>query len=125
MSDLSLVEASERVDRVAFNPMVEYTEHVVEVGVYPCPHCRTEIQFNTGSLRQFERSRGLALGLEWHQRCEAIRPIGAWEWAMDFRCAGCSRPVRIVYGHDGEYAMGAWKYRLHSVIEERSSEGAG
>jgi hypothetical protein len=120
MSGLTVVDASQRLDRVAFNPAVEHTNHVVEVGVYACPHCRTEIQFNTGTLRQFERSKGLALGLEWHQRCESFRPIGPWEWSIDFRCRGCTRQVRIVYGHDGEYAMGAWKYRLLNVIEEHS-----
>lgn len=118
MRDLRVIDAAERVDRVAFDPMVEYTDHVVEVGAYTCSHCRTEVQFSTGSLRQFEASGGLALGAEWHRRCQAIRPIGAWEWSMDFQCAGCKRPVRVVYGHDGEYAMGAWRYRLHSVIEE-------
>jgi hypothetical protein len=124
MSSLTVVGASQRFDRVAFNPAVEHTDHVVEVGAYRCPHCETEIQFTTGTLRQFERSKGLALGLEWHQRCESIRPIGPWEWSVDFRCRGCTRHVRIVYGHDGEYAMGAWKYRLLDVIEEHSDTRA-
>jgi hypothetical protein len=125
MSDLKIVPADERVGRVTFNPMTEYTDHSVEVGVYPCPHCHTEIQFNTGALRQFERSNGLALGPEWNERCEALRPTGAWEWSADFRCGGCKRRVRMVYGHDGEYAMGAWKYRLLNFIEEQSDVGAG
>jgi hypothetical protein len=125
MSDLKMVAPQERADRVAFNPMTEYTDHVVEVGVYSCPHCHTEIRFSTGTLRQFERAKGLALGPEWHQRCEALRPVGAWEWTIDFRCSGCSRLVRIVYGHDGEYAMGACKYRLLNIIEEQRDPRAG
>lgn len=124
MSDLKMMAPQERVNRVAFNPMTEYTDHVVEVGVYRCPHCHAETQFNTGTLRQFEQVKGLALGHEWHQRCEALRPIGVWEWTMDFRCSGCSRSVRIVYGHDGEYAMGAWKYRLLGIIEEQGDARA-
>jgi hypothetical protein len=114
---LVVVDARERLDRVTFNPQVEYTDHIVEVGVYSCPHCQTEVQFNTGTLRQFERATVSPLGPEWGSRCEAVRPLGPWEWAMDFACRGCSRPVRIIYGHDGEYAMGAWKYRVLSVIE--------
>jgi len=118
MSHLKMVIPGERVDRVAFNPMTEHTDHAVEVGAYLCPHCHTEIEFNTGTLRQFERAKGHALGPDWHQRCEALRPTGAWEWSIDFRCADCNRRVRIIYGHDGEYAMGAWKYRLLDIIEE-------
>jgi hypothetical protein len=125
MSDLTLVEAGDRVDRIAFDPSVEFTDHVIEVGVYACPRCRTEIQFNMGTLRHFERTNGLALGLEWHQRCEAIRPTGAWEWAMDFRCTACGASVRIVYAHDGEYSMGAYKYRVLNIIEERGGDRAG
>jgi hypothetical protein len=122
MRDLKMVPATKRVDRVAFNPMTEYTDSSVEVGVYRCPSCHAEIQFHTGTLRQFERSKGLALGPEWHQRCEALRPTGGWEWSIDFRCRGCNRRVRIVYGHDGEFAMGAYKYRLLDVIEERIAD---
>jgi hypothetical protein len=125
MSDLKMVPAGERVGRVTFNPMTELTDHSVEVGVYACPRCHTEIQLNTGTLRQFEGAKGLALGPEWHRRCEVLRPTGAWEWSIDFRCRGCDRCVRIVYGHDGEFAMGAYTYRLLDVIEESGRDGAG
>jgi len=99
MSDLSLsvVNAAERLDRVAFNPMVEWTDHVVEVGVYACPHCQMAIRINIGTLRQFERGRVSPLGSDWYRRCDAVRPIGTLEWATDFRCARCRGSVRIVY----------------------------
>jgi len=123
MTDDSLVvvEAEERLDRVAFNPLVEWTDHMIEVGGYTCPHCRTETVFNTGTLRQFERQEVSPLGSDWHRRCEAVRPVGTWEWAMDFRCRGCDRAVRMIYSHDGEYAMSAYKYRVLHIIEESAA----
>jgi hypothetical protein len=124
MSDLKMESAEERVSRMTFNPMTECTNHSIDVGVYLCPRCRTEIQFNTGTLRHFEQSKGLALGPEWHERCEALRPTGDWEWSTDFRCGGCKSRIRMVYGHDGEYAMGAWKYRLLNFVEEQGDHNA-
>jgi hypothetical protein len=75
-------------------------------------------QFNTATLKTFEKLRGCALGDEWNRKCEEIRPLVAWEWAFDFRGRGCAAPVRIVYAHDGEYAMGSWKYRLADIVEK-------
>ena len=118
MADISVVKAVRRLDRVAFNPATEYTDHAFEVGVYTCPHCKTLREFHTGTLQQFERAKGLELGPEWNARCEIVRPLGAWEWAMDFRCQGCGRAVRLVYGHDGEYAMSSWKYRALEILED-------
>jgi hypothetical protein len=115
---LRVTPADTRFDRVTFNPEVEWTDHVVDVGTYVCPWCSKAIQFNTGTLRQFEGATASPLGTDWATRCERVRPIGPWEWAADFRCAGCDSAVRIVYGHDGEYAMGSWKYRIHDIVEE-------
>ncbi len=116
---LRIVPASERVDRVSFNPKAEWTEHVIHVGAYSCSQCETEFEFNTNTLERFELANGLQLGEEWKRRCEKIRPIGPWEWAVDFRCRGCKTAVRIIYGHDGEFAMGSYRYRLLEVLEER------
>src|SRR5215471_10106730 len=115
---LKVTAAERRLDRVTFNPMSEASEHVVEVGTYVCPWCSTSIQLSTRTFRQFEQAKASPLGSEWAHRCERARPLGPWEWAADFRCAGCNSAVRIIYGHDGEYAMGVWKYRVHHVVEE-------
>jgi hypothetical protein len=122
--DLRVTAAEGRIDRLTFNPEVEWSAHVVEVATYVCPWCSTSIQFNTGTLRQFERAKISPLGPDWARRCELVRPVAPWEWAADFRCAGCQSAVRIVYGPDGEYSMGAWKYRVHDIVEELSA-GAG
>ena len=115
---LVVERAETRVDRVTFNPRTESDDHVVEVGTYVCPACSTPLQFNTGTLRQFETVRTSPLGDEWVRRCDRARPLGPWEWAADFRCRGCNRAVRMVYGHDGEVAMGTPKYRVLHFIEE-------
>jgi hypothetical protein len=125
---LSIVSAEDRVDRVCFNPQVEWTDHVIHVGAYTCPRCATEFEFNTGTLRHFERSERSPLGPDWERQCLAARPLGPWEWALDFRCRGCDAPVRLVYAHDGEYAMGAWKYRVLQAlegVEEEQPRNAG
>ncbi len=114
---LKLIPAEERVDRISFNPLVEWTEHVIHVGVYRCPKCKNEVEFNTGYLREFENMKESPLGSAWAKECEELRPIGAWEWAMDFKCSMCGSPVRIIYGHDGEVSMGTWKYKIIDVIE--------
>jgi hypothetical protein len=120
-SELLLAPAEKRVDRVTFNPRTEWHDHRIEVGTYVCPACETTIQFNTGTLRQFETARTSPLGDEWARRCNSVRPLGAYEFAADFRCGGCPRAVRMVYGHDGEVAMGTPKYRVLHFIEEREA----
>jgi hypothetical protein len=115
---LRVTPAEARLDRVSFNPKTESSDHVIEVGTYVCPWCSKSIQLNTGTLRQFQEAKVSPLGAEWADRCERVRPIGPWEWAADFRCAGCDAAVRIIYGHDGEFAMGARKYRVRHVVEE-------
>jgi hypothetical protein len=115
--DLRSVPAGERVDRIRFSGLVEVTDRRIDVGTYRCAHCGTEAEFNTGTLRRGENVRVSPLGDEWQRRCEELRPVGAWEWALDFRCNGCRCPVRIVYAHDGEFSMGSWKHRLLEVLE--------
>ena len=109
--------ADERVDRLLFSGRAELQEHAIDVATYQCPHCSAGAEFNTGTLRKAERYRGSPLGAEWHELCEAIRALGAWEWALDFRCSKCGCPVRIVFAADGEFAMGAHNHRLLEVIE--------
>jgi hypothetical protein len=46
-----------------------------------------------------------------------VRARGPWEWAFDFVCRGCGRKRRILYAHDGEWAMGAHSYRIIAVLE--------
>ena len=109
---LRVVPANHRVDRIQFNPKVEYTDHIIHIGAYTCPKCKKQTEFNTGHLRRFENVKESPLGSTWSQRCEVARPLGAWEWAMDFKCPNCKSSVRIIYRHDGEFAMGAWMYRV-------------
>lgn len=116
--ELSIVEAGARLDLVCFNPMVEWLDHVIHVGAYTCPRCTTEFEINTSTLRQFELSNHSALGPDWERRCLAARPLGAWEWAFDFRCRGCGARVRLIYIPDREIAMGVCKYRVLLVLEE-------
>lgn len=115
--ELRLVAADQRVDRIRFSGLVEATDHIIHVGTYRCAHCGTAAEFNTGTLRRGENVGISPLGRDWQRRCEVLRPIGAWEWPLDFRCNGCHCPVRIVYGHDGEFSMGAWNHRLLEVLE--------
>jgi len=86
-------EPDSRVDRTKFNPEARWLDHAIHVGSYACPHCRVETEFSTATLQGFEALRGLALGEEWNRSCEELRPLGAWEWAFDFRCRGCEAPV--------------------------------
>jgi hypothetical protein len=117
-SQLLVSSAEQRVDRVLFSGRAEADEHKVHVGTYTCPHCRAETEFNTGTLRKAEGFSGSPLGTVWHERCERARGLGPWQWALDFRCPGCSCPVRIVFQADVEFAMGAHTHRLVHVIEE-------
>jgi DNA-directed RNA polymerase subunit RPC12/RpoP len=116
VNQLVAVAASKRCDQLAFSELTE-ADHAVDVGVYACPHCKSRIQFSTTALRQFEAARGLALGPAWNERCQAFRPLEGAQYAMDFRCRGCDRPIRIVYEAvvDGKGAG----FRLLHVIEER------
>jgi DNA-directed RNA polymerase subunit RPC12/RpoP len=114
---LRLISPEEIVNRLHFNPLVEWTEHVIHVGAYRCPKCKKETEFNTGHLRAFEDLKESPLGPAWSKKCEELRPVGSWEWTMDFKCATCGFPVRIIYEHDGEISMGTWKYRLLAIIE--------
>lgn len=112
-----MVPAGERCDRIIFNPRVEHDDHVIHVGAYRCPHCSSEFEFNTRALRHGEtREPGAAEGT-WDAACRSVRPLAdAWEWFFDFHCPGCRAPVRIIYGHGGDYAMGAHMYELLAVL---------
>ena len=120
---LQVSPAEQRLDRVLFGGRDEYDEHVVHVAAYRCPHCGRETEFNSGTLRKAQQFDGSPLGSQWHSSCEAIRPLGDWEWALDFECPQCRCPVRIVFTLDEEFAMGAYKNRLVQVIEARTCCG--
>jgi hypothetical protein len=115
---LHVVPATDRVDRLQFSGLAEWNERVVHVGAYTCPSCGTEAEFNTGTLRKAEEKVESPLGTEWSARCNVERPLGAWEWALDFKCRGCNAPVRIIFAADGEYAMGSHNHVLVDVIEQ-------
>ena len=118
--NLHLVPAEQRVDRVRFSGGAEWSDHVVHVGAYKCPHCGAEVEFNTGSLRKAETFDGSPLGSDWHSQCQVVRPLGAWEWPLDFKCRGRNRPVRIVFAAGQEFSMGSHEHILVQVIEEGS-----
>ena len=121
LQNLRVVPADERFSRLVFNPKHEYTDHLIDVGAYRCPHCASESEFNTGTLRQHETDRARADLSTWGRACEATRALGAaWEWFFDLSCIGCGAPARVIYGHGGEFAMGCYKYQLLEVLETTS-----
>jgi len=116
--DLRVVSASERLDRIEFNPGSEWLAHAIQLGSYRCPHCGCLSELHTGTLRQHEHDRKHLDPSPWGQSCARLRPLAAaWEWFLDFSCMGCGAPVRLFYGHGGEYSMGSHKYRLLEVVE--------
>jgi hypothetical protein len=117
MSPIALVLPHERVDRTTFSGEAEYLEHRIHVGSYTCPECNTVQEFNTSTLRSWEAAQKSPFGPEWQAACDAVRARGSWEWAFDFSCRGCHRKRRIVYAHDGEWAMGEHRYRIAAVLE--------
>ncbi len=123
-SQLQISPAEERLDRLLFGGREEYDEHVVHVAAYRCAHCGRETEFNSGTLIKAQGFKGSPLGDQWHSSCEAVRPLGAWEWSLDFRCPQCSCPVRIIFAADEEFAMGAYKNRLLQVIEVKTCSRA-
>ena len=70
---LRLVDPRKRVDRVTFHPKAESTEHLIHVGVYRCPHCGTETEFHTGTLRQWAKRRVTPFGPAWEAACTKTR----------------------------------------------------
>ena len=114
---MTVVPPEQRVDPVCFDPKAESTDHVVHVGAYGCPRCGAEVEFNTVHLRRAAEWSRSPPGDDWDRDCRVARPLLAWGWGLDFGCPGCSSPVRLVYGHDGEFQMGSCKYRVLAVIE--------
>lgn len=117
MLPVALVAPDQRVDRIVFSRQAEYLEHRIHLGSYTCPECNTALEFNTSTLESWEAAVQSPLGPEWQAACDTVRARGGWEWAFDFTCRGCDRRRRIIYAHDGEWAMGAHRYRLVAVLE--------
>lgn len=57
------------------------------------------------------------LGTSWHEQCQSVRKLVAWERGLDFRCPGCDCPVRVVFAAGEEFSMGAHNHRAVDVVE--------
>ena len=89
---------------------------------------RTVARRFSSTLEHFGSSNGregMRSGLIGINDAKPFAPQGLGSGAWTSGAAVAAVESHIVYGHDGEYAMGAWKYRLLNVIEEQSDERAG
>jgi predicted RNA-binding Zn-ribbon protein involved in translation (DUF1610 family) len=72
-------------------------EHLVEVTIYTCPHCRITIELQR---RQFCADHTTSIDPDWRSEFDAVRPLKSGERVLDFPCPQCAAPVRILYECD-------------------------
>jgi hypothetical protein len=113
------IAAVERLDRTRFRSDVEYLDHVVQLAAYRCPHCGVGVEFQGRHLvegQPFGSRAPAALDSPWRAAFDVARPLAPFEWALDFHCAGCGAPVRIVYAQMSDMSK-TFDWDLLEVLE--------
>lgn len=120
MSRLALIPADARLGRVEFDPRVEHSGPI-HTGVYTCPDCREQVGFNTRDfLRRFRQPHS-NLNAADQAAFDSFCPLDSSreESFLDFYCAGCRRPVRLIY-EGWEFAMGCYAFTVTGIVESGS-----
>jgi hypothetical protein len=88
-------------------------DHAVQLAGYRCPYCAAEVEF---LRRHFDAAAKVAIHPRWRTAFDAARALKTGERALDFLCAGCGAPVRIIYAQMGDdYKTFGWD--LLEVLE--------
>jgi len=119
VTQVRVVPAGERIDRLEFSDEAEYREHAVHLGTYSCPRCGCGVEFRTHDFRKHEGAKPSNLDPAWRSRFDVARPVDSsrWESFLDFHCPSCKAPVRVIYEAGQEYAMGSHSWHLVEVVE--------
>ncbi|MEO1034390.1 MAG: hypothetical protein AAFX44_02405 [Pseudomonadota bacterium] len=119
MRNLVRISPTDRLDRQTFSYQSEVTDEAVDLGRYICPHCGHTFELEMRHFRLHEGTNFSNLNEIWRKHFDAFRAARqeAWESYLDFHCAGCRAPVRLIYEPDSKWAMGTHAWRITEIIE--------
>jgi hypothetical protein len=111
------VEANQRFTNDHFDPRLEF-EGAISVGIYTCPHCKTQLHFNTSDFQRHLFSDRSDLPAAVQRYLSQHRPLSAakGECFLDFQCQGCARAVRVIF-EPWEFRMANYGFDVKSVVE--------
>jgi hypothetical protein len=113
------VHSVKRIDRLGFDRITERRDRRLQVGTYHCPHCRTAKEFRLEDFERHRQNPGSPLPDEWRRRFDELRPgyPQGRDAVLDFECAVCHAPVRILYRCYGPADDRISSYELREVLE--------
>jgi hypothetical protein len=115
--NIRMAQPQDRIDQTFFDIGSDTKNHQISIAHYICPSCDETFRFTSRNLVRRFFAKTSNLKAECSEAFDRARPLGAWEGFLDFYCAGCCSPVRIIYGHAGEFAMSAYNFKLIIVLE--------
>lgn len=119
---VNITDAADRLTKTKYNG--SYTDY----GFYECGKCGQAVRFRTEDFRRHSGADSARLAGDMNDVFCAARPLLQYDWVLDFRCPGCSRPVRIIYTHGDSLPWNTYGYEALQVLEcddNEKSEVAG